>query len=385
MNDFIQQKINNDLQTKVYRYLKGDLPDYLQGRPSLLKEKLAEACFDKKPESPLGIMYHSLEMVAMNTVNAMKKNGEKPDVDNWSVVIAENTSIEELSNACRNLHLTVPKNPDMDQLKTKLEKFLKDKHPIRAFIKNLENHENSDDIYEMAYYLALKKTLSYNQIRTFKQQAKVIADFCIGDNPESPFDALYDLWVDTKELMEKRRYDYAITPETATKDEITEKLTKMRIPFKRHWTKERIYEDLYHQECYEHPVSSFMAKLKRDELVRMCQTLQIPRCHRLNAAQLRTELATQIFDKSPEAPYKLFNKIYTTVKQTRDPAQAWRGIPLVNSGNTCYLTATVNGILSIRKIRNNLEDPEQNDFIEGEYWNNNVMNSIIIFFLYLQI
>ena len=101
------------------------------------------------------------------------------NVDNWSVVIAEHISMEELSNACRNLHLTVPKNPDMDQLKTKLEKFLKEKHPIRTFIKDLEDHENSGDFYEMAYYLALKKTLSYNQMRTFKQQAKVIADFCI--------------------------------------------------------------------------------------------------------------------------------------------------------------------------------------------------------------
>ena len=372
LHDFIDQKMNNDLQTKVYRYLKGDLPDYLQGRPSLLKEKLAEACFDKNPESPLAMMYHSLEMVAINTVNAMKKDPEKPGVENWSVVIAENTSLEELSNACRNLHLVVPQNADSNLLKQKLELFLKEKHPIRAYIKGKER-SHAEEFFDMAYYLALKKKLTYNQIKTFKLQAKVIADFCIEDNPESPFDAMYDLWVDTKALMEKRKFDYPLTPQTATKEEIMEKLAKMRVPFDPEESKESLFEALNYQEAYEHPVSSSMAKLKRHELERMCQSLAVKRRYRMNADQLRTELGAQIFQRSPQAPYHLFNQIYTAAKRPRDIAEAWRGIPLVNSHNTCYLTAAVNGILSIRKIRDTIGEPvaEQDEaepdvFTQGE-------------------
>ena len=47
---------------------------------------------------------------------------------------------------------------------------------------------------------------------------------------------------------------------------------------------------------------------------------------------------------------------------------SWKGIPLKNVGNTCYLTAAANGLLSIQCIRNgldSLEENQKNDITKG--------------------
>ena len=56
------------------------------------------------------------------------------------------------------------------------------------------------------------------------------------------------------------------------------------------------------------------------------------------------------------------NPIRHAVPVTSD----WKGLRLRNVGNTCYLNAAVNAILSVECIRNGLNSMDQNVFTDGK-------------------
>ena len=69
-------------------------------------------------------------------------------------------------------------------------------------------------------------------------------------------------------------------------------------------------------------------------------------------------------EHAPPVPLENPNAIMHPIV-TRDD---WKGVPLRNVGNTCYLTAAANGLLSIQCIRNGLdtlEEIQKNDITKG--------------------
>ena len=358
-HEFIKRKLNNDLQMKVYRSMRGDLPDYLCKRPALLRQKLAEACFEKEPETPLGCMYDNIEMVAKETYKLVKENGLEPVTDNWNVVVSEDISMDELTVQCKKLGLTVPKDPDYNRLKEKLKTVLKEKHPIRKFVLDLQNHKDVHEVALMAQYL--KNRDQRLNFRTFRQQAKVISDWSIKTNPEAPFNALYELWQDVKDLEVRRQQDYKLTLSSASKAEIISKLNELKVQFHPDDAKENLHEALTKQEIQEHPVSQHLNAMRRQDLVKMSQTLKIQKCHRMNADGLRTVIAAKIFNDGPQAPLEEFKKVQNAMTHSTNASDGWRGVRLVNVAKTAYLNSALNGILSIKSIRNGLETMEDGD------------------------
>ena len=363
IHDFIDFKLNNDLQMKVYRQLKGDLPDYLAKRPAFLRQKIAEACFDAQPRSPIACLLDSLEVVAMNTYKLVKENGSEPVDDNWSTVIPDDISMNELKAGCKKWGLTVPIDPDFNKLKEKLEKVLVEKHPIRKFVLDLQHHTDAHEVVEMAKLL--KQRNDSLKIRTFKQQAKAIADYCIATAPNGPFEALDELWVEVQELLERRHQDYSLTSGDASKDDIVAKLTGLRVQFDPEDSRETLLGKLTEVEISEHPVTHQLNTMKRTELVKMSQTMKIVRLYRLNADGLRKEISARIFNERPEAPLDLFKTIENAVKMANVASDGWRGIRLFNRGNTCYLNSDMNGLLSIKAIRNGLDTMQEDPFTSG--------------------
>ena len=69
-------------------------------------------------------------------------------------------------------------------------------------------------------------------------------------------------------------------------------------------------------------------------------------------------------EHAPPVPLENPNAIMHPIVTTDD----WKGVPLENVGNTCYLTAAANGLLSIQCIRNGLdtlEENQKNDITKG--------------------
>ena len=79
-------------------------------------------------------------------------------------------------------------------------------------------------------------------------------------------------------------------------------------------------------------------------------------------------VAPEEMEHAPPVPLENPNAIMHPIV-TRDD---WKGVPLKNVGNTCYLTAAANGLLSIQCIRNGLgtlEDNQQNVIPRGKILN----------------
>ena len=145
------------------------------------------------------------------------------------------------------------------------------------------------------------------------------------------------------------------------------KLTMMKIKFNPLDDQKDLYRKLFIQEGQEHYASTYIMSFNRPELLLISQTLQIKKCHRMNTDALRNGILEKIFTESPNAPVKMLYDIKEAVsKRPNRASDLWQGIPLVNTGNTCYLNSTVNGILSIKSLRSKLEQLPQNIFIPGK-------------------
>ena len=296
-----------------------------------------------------------------------RKIEEIQNRDDFSVILNKNTPRSEYVKFLESFDKSCAPNTTDEKLEKAVLNTLKTLHPLKGALNILEPQE----------LINLAKMIGIDVNGKTKGVAKNMIIARIFDlHPDKPLTEYENYLLKANhgvvdEIMKTLNTDFSILSiENLSRTCTLEIMKKLELQVnEKHAT--RVLKDKVRVILKEqHPVTKLVKGTEYKHIYRICVGLGdvISKEHFVLASSLRKALCEYIFTTEPTSPYAYFKALFLKFLGRPDAATAmtpvFRGYPLANQANHCYVNATINGLMAVNHVRRDIHSRDNKNPLE---------------------
>ena len=356
-----------------------------------IRTPLLNKVCDLAPMTPIDFLKNLKELCCKPEVtfpNFCKDILQKiQDKEDFSILLNENIPRSEYIKLIENFDMSCAPNTSEENLEKKVTNVLKAAHPVRELLNTL-NIKMTEEIGHL---------IGVNVKGKKEETAKnLIAEKIFSLHSEQPLRAYENYLskakynpVDSILKEVKNNSDYSLlVVDSLSRPAIKELLTRLNIQINERLSTKTHRDKLKIVLKEEHTVSKQLNKCEYSYVYGICRGLGdvISKEKFVLASTLRKALCDYIFQNQPDSPLAYFKVLFKQFLAREMPTSKvlpyFRGYPLLNQANHCYVNASINGLMSVDYVRKKIhsrtnKNPLENYLSNLSYYTSEDVRSII--------